>query len=82
MENTRHSFDVAGAFNKLSEEEQKDIKNHLLELCQCYENPDFWKCNTWGVYHELCENRFSDDYPEEIKEIGNYLQVILEKIKE
>lgn len=26
--------------------------------------------------------RISDDYPQEIKEIGNYLQNILEKIKE
>jgi hypothetical protein len=82
LENTRHSFDAAGAFNKLSEEEQKDIENHLLNLCRCYENPDFWKYNTWEIYHELCENKISDDYPQEIKEIGNYLQIILEKIKE
>ena len=81
LENTRLPFDAAGAFNKLTEEEQKDIKNHLLELCQCYENPDFWKYNTWGIYHELCENKISDDYPQEIKEIGNYLQTVLEKIK-
>ena len=82
LENTRLLFDAACAFNKLSEEEQKDIKNHLLELCQCYENPDFWKYNTWEIYYELCDNKISDDYPQEIKEIGNYLQNILEKIKE
>lgn len=69
-------------YDNLSIEEKEGIETKLHILCECFNNPDYWKYNTFELYHNLCTKKESDkNYPKEIEDIRTYLHEILNIIK-
>lgn len=68
-------------YDKLSKETKDKYFNDLSLKCEFFNNPDNWKYNTFSIHQALCTNNEKKykDIPE-LKEIADYLKMILEKL--